>query len=209
MFTCTTLRHAPLEWQNNTGGHPKAFKSKEIADRPNHSNKFNYKIDGGKKASCCAATGHELLTLPGIVDTYTFLMDTWNILLESYQQRVYENTLPSVKRKIQQVENPVPAMVISVEAAHVHNPIHLDYFTSELALEEPEIRSTHSNIPRDINCTDHQLHFGMQRGTGDYADRGEESDEHHTTPTAARQQQAAIKFLTVVLRNSDVDRYEG
>jgi hypothetical protein len=48
----------------------------------------------------------------------------------------------------------MPAMVISVEAARVGNAILLDFLTSEVALEEPEIRSTDSNIPIDNNCTD-------------------------------------------------------
>jgi len=102
MYTCTVLRHALLEWQKNKGVYPKAFKSKLKADRPDHSNYFNHKNDGGKNASCCAATGRKLLTSPGIADTYTFLMNTWNTLPESYPQRVYKNTLATVKRQIQQ-----------------------------------------------------------------------------------------------------------
>jgi uncharacterized OB-fold protein len=111
-------------------------------DRPDRSNYFNYKKDGGKIASCCAATGRKLLTSPGAVDTYTFLMNTWNTLLESYQPRVYNNTLVTVKRQIQQVENPTPAAVIRTEAARIDNSILSDYLTSEVALEEPEIGST-------------------------------------------------------------------
>ena len=84
MFTCTALRHALLEWQKNKGVHPKASKSKLKADRPDLSNYFNYKNDGGKIASCCAAMCRKLLTSPGVVDTYTFLMNTWNTLPESY-----------------------------------------------------------------------------------------------------------------------------
>jgi len=137
MFTCTVLHDALLERQKNKGVHPKAFKSKLKVDRPDRSNNFNYKNDGGMNASCCAATGHKLLTSPGIADTYTFLMNTWNTLLESYQQRVYNNTHATVKRQIQQAENPMPAMVISVEAACVDNAILLDRLTPELALEEP------------------------------------------------------------------------
>jgi hypothetical protein len=52
MFTCTALRHALLEWQKNEGVHPKASKSKLKADRPDRSNYFNHKNDGGKIASC-------------------------------------------------------------------------------------------------------------------------------------------------------------
>jgi hypothetical protein len=52
-------------------------------------------------------------------------MNTWNTPTESYQQRVYTNTLAAVKRQIHQAENPPPAVVISVEAAHVRNAILL------------------------------------------------------------------------------------
>jgi len=78
-------------------------------------------------------------------------MNTWNTLPESYQQRVYKNTLATVKRQIQQAENPTPAMVISVEAARVDNAILLDYLTSKVTLEEPEIGSTDPNNPIDNN----------------------------------------------------------
>jgi hypothetical protein len=53
-------------------------------------------------------------------------MNTRNTLPESYQQRVYYNSLATVKRKIQQAENPTPAMEISVQAARVDNAILLD-----------------------------------------------------------------------------------
>jgi hypothetical protein len=88
MYTCTALRHALLEWQKNNGVHPKSSMSKLNADRPDRSNYFNWKNDGGKIASCCAETGRKLLTLPGVADMYTLLMNTWNTLPESYQQRV-------------------------------------------------------------------------------------------------------------------------
>jgi len=84
----------------NKGVHLKASKSKLKADRPDHLNYFNYMNDGGENASCCAAMGRKLLTSPGVADTYTFLMNTWNTLPESYQQRVYNNTLATVKRQI-------------------------------------------------------------------------------------------------------------
>jgi len=96
MFTCTTLRHAFLEWQTNKGVHPKALKSKLKEDRPDRLNYFNSKNDSGKNASCCTATGCKLLTSTGIADSYTFLINTWNTLQESYQQRVYKNTLATV-----------------------------------------------------------------------------------------------------------------
>jgi hypothetical protein len=117
------LRHALLDWQKNKGVHPKASKSKLKPARPDRYNNFNNKNDSGKIASCCALTGRMLLTSPGVADTYTFLINNWNTLPESYQQRVYNNTLATVKRQIQEAENPTPAMVISVEAAHVDNAI--------------------------------------------------------------------------------------
>jgi len=101
MFPCTALRHALLEWQKNKGVDPKASKSKLKADGPDRSNYFNYKNDGGKNTSCCAAPGCKLLSSPGIADTYAFLINTWNTLPESYQQRVYNNTLATVKPQIQ------------------------------------------------------------------------------------------------------------
>ena len=129
------------------------------------------------------AAVRKLLISPGVADTYTFLMNTWNTLPESYQQRVYKNTLATVKRQIQQAENPTPAVVISMEAVRVDNAILLDYLTSEVAIEEPEIGSTDPNIPMDNNCTDDEQHFGMPGGSGDFEDEGDESD---TIPTASR-----------------------
>jgi len=70
MFACTTLRHSLLEWQKNKGAPPNASKSNLNANRPDRSNYFNYKNDAGQDISCCAATGHKLLTSPGITDTY-------------------------------------------------------------------------------------------------------------------------------------------
>jgi len=113
-------------------------------------------------------------------------MNTWNTLPESYQQRVYKNTLATVKRQIQQAENPTPATVISMEAARVDNPILLDYLTSEVALEEAEIRSTDPNIPIDHNRTDDELHFGMPGGCEEYNDEGDEIDKSDAIPTSCR-----------------------
>jgi len=136
-------------------------------------------------------------------------MNTWNTLPESYQQRVYKNTLATVKRQIQQAENPTPAEVISVEAARVDNAILLDYLTSEVALEEPEIGSTDPNIPIDNNCTDDELHFGMPRGSGDYEDAGDKGDERNAIPTASRRRWPAAELERFDLKTSNVDGYQG
>jgi hypothetical protein len=88
MFTCTVLHHAFLEWKKNKGVYPKASKSRPKAGRPDRSNHFKYKIQCGINASCCAAMGCKLLTLLGNADTYRVLINTWNTLAESYQQRV-------------------------------------------------------------------------------------------------------------------------
>jgi hypothetical protein len=69
MFTGTALRHSLLEWQKYKGVHPKASKSKLKEDRPDRSNYFNFKNDGGMIASCCAIPGRKLLTSPGVADT--------------------------------------------------------------------------------------------------------------------------------------------
>jgi len=153
--------------------------------------------------------GRKLLTSPGVADTYTFLMNTWNTLPESYQQRVYNNTLAAVKRQIQQAENPTPAVVISVEAARVDNAILLDYLASEVTLEEPEIGRTDPNIPIDNNCTDDELHFEMAGASGDYEDEGDECDDHAAMPTTSRRRRPATELETFDLGTSDVDGYEA
>jgi hypothetical protein len=105
MFTCTALSHVHLECQQNNGVHPKASKSELKADRPYCSNYFNDLNDSRKTASSCAATGRKLLTYLGVADRYTFLMNTWNTRPETYQQMLYKNTLATVKRRFQQVDN--------------------------------------------------------------------------------------------------------
>jgi hypothetical protein len=113
-------------------------------------------------------------------------MDTWNTLLESYQQRVYNNTLPTVNRQIQQAKNPTPAVVITAEAVRVDNAILLHYLASNVALREPEIGSIDPNIPIDNNCTDDEIHFGMPAGIGDYEDEVDASEHRDAIPTASR-----------------------
>ena len=186
MFTCTALHHALLEWQKNKGVHPKASNLKLKADRSDCSNYFNYKNDGGKNASCCAAKSRKLLNSPGIADTYTFLMNTWNTLPESYQQWVYTNTLATVKRQIQQAENPMPAVVITVEAAPADNAILLDYLISKVALGEPQIGSTNRIILIGNDSINDEMHFSMPGGSRDYKYEGEETDERDSIPTPSR-----------------------
>ena len=194
MFTCTTLCHPLLVWQQNKGVHPKDSKSKLKADRPVCSNYFNYKNDGCKIRSCCTVMGRKLLTLPSVAATYTFLMNTWNTLPERYEQRVYKHTLPTVKLQIQPAENPTPAVVIPVETAHVDNAILLHYLTSEVVLEERDIGSSDPNIPIDNNCTDDKQHFGRPGGSEDFEVERDESDERNTIPTASWRRQVATEL---------------
>jgi hypothetical protein len=132
-------------------------------------------------------------------------MNTGNTLPESYQQRVYKNTLATVKCQIQQAENPTPATVISTEAAHVDYAILLDNLTSEVALEEREIGSTDSNIAIDNNCTDDEMHFGVPCGREDYNDEGDEIKESNAMPTASRRRRAATQLEWFELETSDVN----
>jgi len=113
-------------------------------------------------------------------------MISLKILPESYQRSVYRYTLATLKRLIQQAENPKPAVVISTEAAHVENAILLDYLTSEVALEQPEIRSTDTNIRTDSNYMYDELHFGTPVGSRDYKDADEECEEPDVSITASR-----------------------
>jgi len=175
MFNCTTLPYAHQEWETNNGVRPKGSKSKLKPDTPDGSNYFNYKKDDGKNTSCYTATGRKWLTSPGNADKYVCVKNTWNTLPESNLQRVYKNTLPTVKREIQLAENRTPAVVISMEVVSVDNAIHLDYLTSEVALEESEIENTDANIQRDNNCMEDELHFRMLGGSRDYEDEADES----------------------------------
>jgi hypothetical protein len=147
-----------------------------------------------------------LLTSPGVVDRYIFLKNIWNTLLDSYQQWVYNNTLATVKCHIQQAENSTPAVVISAEEARVDNAILLHYLSSEVALEEPDIRSTDPNIPIDNNCTDDKLHVRMAGGRGDFEDEG---DESNAILTASQRRRAPTELTTCDLGTSVVDMYEG
>jgi hypothetical protein len=81
---------------------------------------------------------------------------------------VYKDTLAIVKRQIQQLENPTPAVVISMEAVSVHNRILLDFLTSEVALGELDINRTDPDIHNDNNSTDDEPDFGMPGGSGNY-----------------------------------------
>jgi hypothetical protein len=100
---------------------------------------------------------------------------------------VYNNTLASVKKQIQQAENPMPAVVISVAAVCVDNASLLDYLASEVVLAEPELGSTDPHIPIDNNYMHDTFHFGMPRGIGYCEDQCEESDMRDPILTASRQ----------------------
>jgi hypothetical protein len=119
---------------------------------------------------------------------------------------VYNNTLATVKLQIQQAENPTPAMVISKEAASVDNGILLDYSTSKVAVEEPEIGSIDPNILIDNNCTDDELHFWMPGCSGDFEDEGDKTDAIHP---ASRRRRAATELERFELGTSDVDGHNG
>jgi hypothetical protein len=194
LLTGSMLRCGLLEWQKNKGIHLKASKSKLKVDKHERSYYFNYKNDGGKRASYCAATGFKRLTTPGVADTYTFLLNTWNTLPESYQQRVYNITLATLTGQIEQADNLMPAVVIGVEEVRGDNAILLDYLASEVALEEQEIGSIDRKIPIDNNCTNNELHFGMPGGSGDYEDESDESDRRDAIPTARQRRRAATEL---------------
>ena len=75
-----------------------------------------------------------------------------------------------------------------MKAARIDNAIILDYLTSKVALQEPKIGSTDTNIPISHNCIDDELHFGMPGGSADYIDEGEKSHESNAIPTTSQQQ---------------------
>ena len=122
---------------------------------------------------------------------------------------MYNNTLATVKRQIQQAQNPTPAVVISVEAAGVNNAILLNNMTSEVVLEESVIGSTDPIIPIDNSCMDDELYFGMLGGSREYKDESDEGDERDTIPTTSWQPWAESELERFDLGTSDVHEYEG
>jgi hypothetical protein len=116
----------------NKGGHPKASKSILKADRPEHVNYFIYMNGSGKDTSYFTPLYRKLIIWTGFACTYTFFINTWNTLLESYQQREYKNTLAIFKHQVKYAKNSTPAADISLEAAYVDNAILLDYLTSKV-----------------------------------------------------------------------------
>jgi hypothetical protein len=136
-------------------------------------------------------------------------MNTWNTLPESYQQRVYNNTLATVKCQIHQAEDPTPAVVISMEAAHVDNAILLDHLASKMALDEPEIGITDLNIPIDKIAPMTNFISGCHGAAGITKMKGDESDDCEAIPTASRRQRPLMELEKFDLGTSDVDGYEG
>jgi hypothetical protein len=120
---------------------------------------------------------------------------------------VYKNTVVTVKRQIQKVENPTPATVNSTEAVSVYNVILVDYLTTEVALQEPEIGSTEPNIPINNNCWDAELHLRMPGGCEDYNDEDYKIDGSDAIITPKWRRQAATELERFDLGTSDVDRY--
>jgi len=100
-------------------------------------------------------------------------------------------------------------VVISVEAAGVANAILVEYLASEVALEEPEIGCTGQDIPRDKDCTDDELHFGIPGGSGDYEDANDERAVHEAIPTANGRRRPTTELGRFDLRTTDVDGYVG
>jgi len=133
---------------------------------------------------CC--TQSQAVNLSGRCRHVYILMNTWNTPPESYQQKVYKNTLATVKRYIQHGENSTPAKVSSTETPRVDNVILLDYLTSEVALEEHDIRSTEANIPIGNDWADDELHCGLPVQCKEYDDEVDQIDDRDAIPTPSR-----------------------
>jgi hypothetical protein len=74
-----------------------------------------------------------------------------------------------------------------VEAAHVDNPVLLDYLTTPVMLEETEIGNTDRNIPNVTNCLDDEPNPGMAVGWAGYKEQRDEIFEHHAILTGSSQ----------------------
>jgi hypothetical protein len=81
--------------------------------------------------------------------------------------------------------------------------------TSKLALGKPEIGGTDPNITLYNNCTDDELHFVMPRGSGNYEDEGDETEQFDAIPTGSWRLQAINELEGFDVEISDVNGYEG
>lgn len=194
MFTWTASLHDLQDCQMYNGVVLKGSKSMVNAGRPDRSNHPNYKFDSGPVACCCAATARKMLTSPGIAARYTLLMNTWNTLQESYQQRLDKNIHATVNHQIQQVENPIPARVISLDVGSIDNARYVDNLTSKGALERLQIGSTSPGIPTSHHCPVDKLHRRMPVCTWDYQDDADAMDKRNDIPTASRWKEPAIEL---------------
>jgi hypothetical protein len=86
--------------------------------------------------------------------------------------------------------------------------ILLDYLTSEVALEEPEIGTADPNIPIDNNWSDDELQFRIPGGCKDYVYEGDEIDKSAAIPTASRRRRAATEYKIAELGTGNGDMYE-
>jgi hypothetical protein len=122
-------------------------------------------------------------------------MNTWNTQLESCQLRVYQNTPATFQRQIRQGENPTAAVIFCMDAGCVGNAILLNNLTSEVALDDPVIRTTNSYTPLDNNHHDGNMHFGMPGGSRDQEDEGDTGDEDDDISTISQQRQTATDYV--------------
>jgi len=147
--------------------------------------------------------------LPGVAAMYTFLLNTWNTILERYQQRVNKNTLATVKRQIQKVEDPLTAMMINVEAARIDNAILRDYMPSKAALEDHGIGRADAKIAINNHCMEVELYFSMPGVSGEYNGDREASNERVAIITANRQQWAVTEPDRFELGTSELNKYDS
>jgi hypothetical protein len=122
---------------------------------------------------------------------------------------VSKNTLATFKHQILHAEHNTPAVVNSVEALWVQNDTLLEYFTSEVMINECEIASTIANIILGNYCIDDVLHFRMRGSSRKYKDEDNESDKCDAFPNASRRRRATIELAWFDRRTSNVDGDDG
>jgi len=135
-------------------------------------------------------------------------MNTGNTLPDSYQERVYNNTHATEKREIQQAENQTPALVIRIESLHVGNAIFLGDLASEVELREPEIKSTDPHSPMTNICMDDEHYSGMQRGSRDFEDEDDKSDNSGTIPSTSQPWGPGTELERIAMGSSNVYWHE-
>jgi hypothetical protein len=100
------------------------------------------------------------------------------------------------------------AAVNCTDAERVEIELLADCLTSKVTLDEPEIIITHPHITTDNDCTNDQLHCGMQADCEHCYDEGDKIDDGDSIPNASQGPGVATEFNSFAQGTSAADGYK-